>query len=55
MITKKSRRRELASFVFSGDLRGLLEISANGLSPEAIDLLVDIAIRYCEPKKKNKK
>lgn len=48
---KKSRRQELSDFVCSGNLRGLLEMSSTGLSKEAIDLLVDITLRYCVPKK----
>lgn len=45
----KSRRQELRDFTGSGRLRTILEMHG-GLSHEAIDLLVDIALRYCEPK-----
>jgi len=51
---KQSPRQELAQFVGDGSLRTLLEISANGLSEGAINLLVDITLRYCEPKPKKR-
>jgi hypothetical protein len=54
MKDKKSPRQEIAQFANDGSLRGLLEISAIGLSDEAINLLVDIVLRYCEPRKPTK-
>lgn len=55
MSNKQSPRQELRSFVGRGDLRATLDRSAN-LSPEAMQLLVDIVLRYCEysPKKKRR-
>ncbi len=54
MKIKKSRRQELGYFA-ANNLRSVLQIHSTGLSNEAIDLLVDIAIRYCEPKRKKLK
>lgn len=54
----KSPRQELSTFCENGDLRGTLEMHPNGLSHGAIELLVNIATRYCERrrrKSKNKK
>ncbi len=50
---KKSRRKELGDFVAEGRLRSVMEMHGH-ISHEAIDLLVDIALRYCEPKKPRK-
>lgn len=55
MEKKITPRQELAKFVGNGNLRGLLEITANGLSDEAIELLINISSRYCEPKKRSVK
>jgi hypothetical protein len=47
---KQSRRQELFEFAEIGRLR---EVAHDGrLSEEAVDLLVDIVIRYCEPRRK---
>lgn len=46
-LKKESRRQELAAFAANGNLRGVMEMNATGLSHEAIDLLVDITLRYC--------
>ncbi len=57
-MAKISPRQELGAFACNGNLRSHLEINANGLSEEAIELLINITIRYCEPprrKKKNRK
>lgn len=37
-----------------GTLRYHLECRPNGLSDDAIDLLVDIAARYCAPPRKKR-
>ena len=55
MEKKKSPRQELAAFAGNGNLRGLLEMNPNGLSHEAIDLLVTIALRYCTSTSRRKK
>ena len=49
MVNKtKSRRQELREFAESGRLRDLAQSAR--LSREAQDLIVDVVIRYCEPK-----
>ncbi len=50
-MKEKSRRQKLADFYGQGNLRYELE---GKLDDDAIDLLVDIVARYCEPKRKNK-
>lgn len=50
----KSPRQELRLFTGRGDLRSCLDRSAN-LSPEAMELLVTIVLRYCEYKPKKKR
>jgi len=52
---KDSPRKELGQFVSSGYLRSVLEMHRNDLSFEAIDLLVRIALNYCEPRKSRRK
>lgn len=48
MNTKvKSRRQELKSFVDSGQLRQMAEMHSR-MSEEAVNLLVDIVLRYTE-------
>lgn len=51
---KKSRRQELADFYGSGRLRQMAEMHSSSLSHEAIDLLVDVVGRYCEPRRKKR-
>lgn len=46
----QSRRQELLEFAESGRLRDALQFAR--LSQEACDLLVDVAVRYCEPRRK---
>ncbi len=48
-VKNKTRRQKLASYVGSGTLRQTLEMKS--VDSEVIDLLVDIALRYCEPRK----
>lgn len=55
MEQKISPRQELARFVGSGGLRGLFEKHSTGLSEQAIDLLIHIALRYCETPRRRKK
>jgi len=43
-----SRRQELADYCNGGGLRDDVE---DHLSSEAQDLLIDIVLRYCEPRK----
>ncbi len=52
MKSDQSRRQELADFAMSGNLRQATE---SRLSEGAADLLVDVVIRYCEPRPKRKK
>ena len=52
---KISPRQQLASFVGRGDLRYALEAKSNGLSEEALELLITIALRYCEPTRRKRK
>lgn len=47
-MKRESRRQELAFFAESGRLRQAVE---GKLSADATDLLVDLAIRYCEPRR----
>lgn len=47
-----SRRQRLYDFVTSGRLRQEVE---GKLGDDATDLLVDIAIRYCEPRSPRQK
>lgn len=42
----KSRRQELRRFTTTGELRQALE---GKLSADALDLIVDVVLRYCEP------
>lgn len=51
---KNSPRQELRLFAGAGDLRSRIESSS--LSPEAVQLCIDIVLRYCEytPKRKRK-
>lgn len=50
-----SRRRRLDAYVSSGNLRQRLEGYPGGPDFDVIDLLVDLAIRYCEPRRKPRK
>lgn len=43
-----SRRQELLAFIERGRLRDA--VAARGLSDDAADLLVAVALRYCEPR-----
>lgn len=45
----QSRRQELLEYAETGQLRDAV---ADRLSSEAQDLLVDIVVRYCEPRRK---
>ena len=49
---KNTPRKEVGQFAGAGNLRGLLEQHPQGLSPEAINLIVRIVLNYCEPKRK---
>ncbi len=53
---KQSPRQELRQHTGNGYLRGTLEQHPNGLSNEAINLCIDIVLRYCEysPKRKRR-
>lgn len=50
MPKTESRRRELLRFAESGRLRDAAHSS--GLGSDATDLLVDVVMRYCEPRRK---
>ena len=49
---KKSRRQELGDYVGNGHLRQAIE--GKGLSDDAMQLLVDVVMRYCEPRRKRR-
>lgn len=53
-MAKLSPRQELKEFSNNGNLRASLE-GRCGLSFEAIDLLVNIALRYCDPPTRKRK
>lgn len=55
MEKKKSPRQELAAYAGCGNLRGLLEMNATGLSHGAIDLLVNITMNYCTSRTRRKR
>lgn len=48
---KKSRRQELDHYMNDGSLRACLERGNPRLSPEAMDLVIDIVSRYVQPKR----
>lgn len=48
----KSRRQKLGEAVGSGELR--YQLDRTRLDAEVIELLIEIASRYCEPKKRKK-
>lgn len=54
-MKKQSPRQELGDFAARCNLRGLIEMNANGLSHEAIDLLVSITLRYCTSANRRKR
>lgn len=51
MNAKKSRRQAAGEFAATGRLRQVLEMDTS-LSHDAINLIVDIVLRYCEPRRK---
>ena len=46
-----TRRKELDDYINRGLLRQALEYGSPRLSEDAIDLVVDICSRYCEPRR----
>lgn len=48
---EKSPRKELDAFANDGSLRILLEGGSPRMSDKAIQLLMDITFRYCQPRK----
>lgn len=50
-MRQKSRRQELGDFANAGQLRNCLDRANPRLSGEAIDLCVDVVLRYCEPRR----
>lgn len=55
MSNEISPRKELGKFVGNGILRSVLEMHPNGLSQEALELLIRIASTYCEPRRVKRK
>lgn len=52
----ESRRQLLWRLTERGDLRQIIEMhgQSHGFTHDAIDLLVDIVARYCEPRRRRK-
>ncbi len=49
-----SARRELADYTNEGRLRTALERANPSMSYAAVDLCVEVVLRYCEPRRKSR-
>lgn len=49
-----SPRKELGEYADTGQLRDALSYASRNMSEEAIQLCVDVVIRYCSPRKRGR-